>query len=286
MPALPRCLVLGSLVTTLVACGSDASLGKGTLAFTTYGEDYIEREIPSADVEDGWTIRFDSFLVSIGELTVGEPNAEPALRMPNAMLVSMKTPGDKPLITFQEVPAKAYTKVSYAISPVTEQTSLGPGASADDKARMTRDGHAMYVAGSLTRGSEKKSFAWGFSSRTRYADCKASVGGKDTEGVVVTNGSSDSVQLTIHGDHLFYDDLVNPEAKLRVDAIASADADGDGAITLAELSAVKLASLPSSFGPYGTGSAGGVHDLRAFLEALSRTVGHFRGEGECVPTRD
>lgn len=54
----------------------------------------------------------------------------------------------------------------------------------------------------------------------------------------------------------------------------------DGVITLDELAAVQLTSLP--LGQYGTGSAGSVHTLKDFVSALSRTVGHFRGEGECV----
>ena len=33
---------------------------------------------------------------------------------------------------------------------------------------------------------------------------------------------------------------------------------------------------------YGTGSAGDVNDLGAFVTALSRTLGHCLGEGECV----
>ena len=53
-------------------------------------------------------------------------------------------------------------------------------------------------------------------------------------------------------------------------------------MTLAELSAVKLARLPKENGPYGTGSAADVTDLGAFVTGLTRTVGHFRGEGECI----
>ena len=56
----------------------------------------------------------------------------------------------------------------------------------------------------------------------------------------------------------------------------------DGEVTLEELATVKLAAIPTANGPYGTGSAAGINDLRDFVEALSRTVGHYRGEGECI----
>jgi hypothetical protein len=275
----------GALLLVALAGCTALSDGNGKVSFTTYGEDYIEREIPATDVEDGWRITFDEFLISIGEVSIGEPNAAPAYRMQESMLVSMKSPGDKPVTQFSDVPARAYPNVRYAVLPVTETALLGVGATAEQKARMMRDGQSLYVSGRFTKGSDVKSFAWGFSARTSYENCKADVGGKETPGIVVTKGVTESVQLTIHGDHLFYDDLRDPNAKLRVDAIASADTDGNGDITLAELASVKLASIPSTFGPYGTGSASGIHDLRAFVEALSHTVGHFRGEGDCIPTR-
>jgi hypothetical protein len=93
------------------------------------------------------------------------------------------------------------------------------------------------------------------------------------------------VQLTIHGDHLFFDDLQSPEAKMRFDAMAAADnlgiAGADGQVTLEELAAVDLTELPPD--QYGTGGVGNVRNLRDFVTALVRTVGHFRGEGECSP---
>jgi hypothetical protein len=42
---------------------------------------------------------------------------------------------------------------------------------------------------------------------------------------------------------------------------------------------VNLTTLP--LGQYGTGSAPNVKTLKDFVLALSRTVGHYRGEGHC-----
>ena len=59
-----------ALALVAVACSSSSSSdGVGTAKFTTWGEEYIEREIPSADVEDGWTIRYDRFLVVLEDGT-------------------------------------------------------------------------------------------------------------------------------------------------------------------------------------------------------------------------
>jgi TonB family protein len=89
------------------------------------------------------------------------------------------------------------------------------------------------------------------------------------------------VELTVHGDHLFYDDLQSEEAVLRFQALADADANQDGDITLAELDAVPLYTVPLSNGSYGTGALGNVNTLGDYERTLSRTIGHYRGEGSC-----
>jgi len=87
------------------------------------------------------------------------------------------------------------------------------------------------------------------------------------------------VEFTVHGDHLFYDDLQSSDPSLRFDAMARADADKDGEVTLEDLAKVDLTTLPAV--QYGTGSSGSVKNLRQFVEALSRTLIHYQGEGHC-----
>jgi hypothetical protein len=93
------------------------------------------------------------------------------------------------------------------------------------------------------------------------------------------------VQLTIHGDHPFYDRLqASPtgiETFLRFDAIAAADdapdtGNGDGEVTPSELDAVDFDPLV-----YDLSGFPGVSSMGDFIRSLVRTVGHYRGEGEC-----
>lgn len=273
---------IGSALLTAIALGACSSDdGKGTVAFTTYGEDFIEQAIPASDVEDGWSITYDRFLVVIGDVSVGELGGATAARLAGSRLFNQKIPGDKAVTTFRDLPAKAYDRVSYRIAPATAATEPGDGVTADDKTLMVSNGYSIYVEATATKAAVSKKYKWGFKLDTLYDRCKGELAGKETDGAVVTNGGTDTIQLTIHGDHLYYDDLQAKEAKVRFDNIAAADANDDGEVTLEELAAVKLAAIPKEKGPYGTGSAAGIHDLRAFVEALSRTVGHFRGEGEC-----
>jgi len=276
-------LGIALLTATVVACSSDEASGSGTVTFTTYGEDFIEKEIPSSDVEDGWTIKYERFLVTFHDISVADgETAPPVAVLPTSKLFDNHVPGDKKVVDFPSLPAKAFTHVSYRIAPAVAGTTLGDGVTEADKTMMVTNGYAMYVEATATKAAVSKKYKWGFKLNTLYDKCKGDVSGKETDGAVVTNGGTDIIQLTTHGDHLYYDDLQAKEAKVRFDNIAAADVNNDGDITLEELATVKLAAIPAANGPYGTGSAAGINDLRQFVEALSRTVGHFRGEGECI----
>ena len=55
-------LIVLSLMAAVSACG-----GVGTVSLTTWGEEYIEQEIPAAEFEDGHTVKFTKFLVVVNE---------------------------------------------------------------------------------------------------------------------------------------------------------------------------------------------------------------------------
>lgn len=282
--------------TVLCACGDDATedaTGAGTVTFTTWGEEYIEEEIPASPpaeegLVDGWAVRYDKFLIVLGHITVGSSGGEQAAKMSVSKVFDMHVPGVKNVVTFEGIPAKSWDAVSFVVGPADDATQLGEGVAQADLDMMVAGGFSMHVEGSASKAAVVKTFAWSFGGETLYRDCKAEIDGKETHGVVVAQGGSDVVELTIHGDHFFYDDLEAGTAERRFDAIACADADGDGKITLEELGQASL--LPDAGAAeeacrtrpvYRPGSQA-VNDLGAFVRALSRTVGHYRGEGECI----
>lgn len=267
--------IAGLSLLGLTACGE----GSGTVTFTTYGEDFIERELPASAFADGWTVRYSKFLVMLGEVRV-ESHDEVAATQATAKVFDVHKPGPVVVETFTELPAKEWDHVSYAIAPWPHAEAAN--ADAPDVARMKAEGYSVYVEGTATKGSVTKRFNWGFATNTLYAHCASPDLGA---GVTVPKDGEETVQLTMHGDHLFFDDLQSPEASMRFDAMAAADQLGiagpDGEVSLEELAAVDLTELPA--GQYGTGGVGNVRNLRDFVTALVRTVGHFRGEGECSP---
>jgi len=273
------------------ACGSNDPAGEGgtgKIAFTTWGEEYIQDEIPvdpgdGSGFIDGWTVKYSKFLVNFTKLKVADASGATAAEFKGSKLFDnhVSDPEVKSIVDFDDVPAKAWNRVSYQIAPVTDDTELGDGATADDKLLMLDGGYSFYVEAAASKGQLTKHFTWGFTIATQYNDCHSEQDGKEQDGVVVTNNAAIDVQLTTHGDHLYYDRLEespNPAVKtsLRFDALADADKDDDGELTLDELYAEPIDVSRYNPSGFDTPSFG------AFVTELARTIGHFRGEGECT----
>jgi hypothetical protein len=276
------CLLMLLLAT---ACGDDSTEradGEGSVAFTTWGEEFIEDEIPASDdggFVDGWTVVYDRFLVNIGGVEIADGD-EVGAEAPGFTLFDQAATGVKHLVTFDDVPAKAWPEVSYEIRRVTSDSGLGPEVSAADRDLMKQHGYSVFVEGTASNGDETKRFAWGFDKPTRYGACKGEEDGVEREGLVVKKNAEVDIQLTIHGDHPFYDRLQESpntavQTSLRFDALAEADADEDGEVTLVELDGAVLDVTRYDPSPFE------VTTLGEFMGELIRTIGHYRGEGEC-----
>jgi hypothetical protein len=272
-----------------LACGSSdptGSGGAGRLSFTTWGEAYVQKEIPpDSDEEtgfvDGWTVKYTKFIVNFQKLRVADSKGIEAAAMDGSMLFDNHVKGVKSIIDFDGVEAKAWQAVSYEIAPVTDDTQLSDSVTEDDKQLMVDGGYSFYVDATATKDDVSKHYTWGFAIGTRYEECHSQQDGKDEAGVAVTNNSDLEVQLTTHGDHLYYDRLqASPdpaiETSLRFDTLADADTNDDGELTLDELDAAPL--NVRLYDPSGLGAA----TQGAFVTSLARSIGHFRGEGECT----
>ena len=90
------------------------------------------------------------------------------------------------------------------------------------------------------------------------------------------DGGTATIQLTIHSDHLFYDSAVSSDPVLRFAEIALADADGDDAVTQAELAAFSLNTLAT----HGVGSLD-IDNMWDYIHHMTTTLGHIDGEGHC-----
>ncbi|MEZ4450862.1 MAG: hypothetical protein R3B09_15385 [Nannocystaceae bacterium] len=250
-------LLAASLALPLVACG-----GEGTFQARIYGEEFIEDGIPSDVFVDGWSVTYDKFLVVVGDLTVADGDATiPGWHVVN---LATKTMGMGQAIGEVSVGAGTIERFGYRIAP---NDGAAPTLATEADVELVR-GHAIYIQGTATRGDEVITFAWGFDSDTLYSPCEI-----DAE--LAADGEA-SAQITIHADHIFYDDLDSSTPNVAFDLIAESDADGDGAVTREELAAVDITAEVR----YQVGSHD-IQDLWSFLAYQATTVGHINGEGHC-----
>ncbi|MEZ4235554.1 MAG: hypothetical protein R3F59_05200 [Myxococcota bacterium] len=219
----------------------------GEWVVQTWGEAYIEQEIPADVFADGCAVTYDAFEVSTTAVQLVDGDGTVVGELPSAVY-DLTEPGPVPMGRVA-VPADHYSDVQLIVAP-------------DDA------GSSVRVDGTLACGGDQAHFAWAFDPSTTYA-CEPT-------DLTVPPGGEDTTEITIHGDHLWYDGLEAADAEVRGRAVLDADTDGDGEITLEELDAVSIPALGYTVGEYSD-----VLTLRQFVSHLSRTIGHVDGEGEC-----
>lgn len=259
--------VLLTLSSGLAACGGDDEYASGTLAVHIYGEEFAEEGIPADVFADGWAISFDKVLLSVGDVSAAVEENDPALTSPEYRIwdIALPSGGVGHEVAAAAVDGGPYDHVAFRVAPSAD--AVAGNATAEDVELMRDGGHGLYVAGRAERDGDSLAFAWGFSGATSYREC---------EGTALVDGGEHTTTLTIHMDHLFYDDLFSPEPLVAFDLVAQADADGDAVVTQAELAAVSLDTQER----YQVGSTG-IDDLWSFIDQQTSTVGHIDGEGHC-----
>lgn len=272
------------LASATVACAGTDN-GKGRVIVTTWGERFVEDGLPS-DVfpKDSWSVKYSMFLVVYHSVTIADEanNVVAKLDHPLVFDLTKKATGNPKTLLTAELEAKPWPEVSYQVGPISLDATAGDLASDADVSLLGTEQASVHVEGTATSPTGAiKTFNWSFSSATLFEGCHGEQDGKEVEGVLVSNGGTQVVELTVHGDHLFYDDLQSEEAVPRFQALADADANNDGEVTLAELDRVPLYAIPIDKGTYGTGALGNVNTLGDYERTLSRTIGHYRGEGWC-----
>jgi hypothetical protein len=260
---------------------SDGSSGSGNVVVLARGDDHAIGGIPSSAMADGWNVVFGRFVVVVSDVRVARSQTGQAVDRMEPQLFNAAQPQEAQLASFPALTAGDWDDVSFRVVAPDSSTLIAKGTQ-DDLRSMVQAGASVLVDGHATKGDSAKRFTWLFSRNTLYNHCQANADGKPTLGVVVSAGATETVQLVVHGAHLFYDDLQSRSAQFRFDPIAAADKDADGEITLSELDAVKLVDINE--GTYGTGSASNINSLGDFVGAQAQSVVHYRSDGGCVST--
>ena len=260
-----RVLALLPMLCAAAACDSDADAeGEGTLRVTIYGEDFIEDRVPADEVIDGWEVVFTRFLVAVHDVEAD------GIAMDGTWVYDLRpsSGGNGHDVASMPMPAGTVEHLDYRIGPASSDAT--GNVDAQTISAMADAGYSLWVQGTATRDDVTLTFDWGFATDTAYTQCET---GQD-----LADGGEATSQMTIHSDHLLYDDLESEEPNVAFDIIARADTDGDGDgdITLEELAAVDITGEAR----YQVGSRD-ITEMRSFIAAQTATVGHIDGEGHC-----
>ncbi|MFP2926008.1 hypothetical protein ACLESO_12465 [Pyxidicoccus sp. 3LG] len=268
------------------ACDNVAT---GDVQVTMSGGDGTQRGLPDTLFQDGWSVQFTRYLVSLGELTLTSASGE--VRSSDRHVLVDVQKGDIPLAELGGLPAGRWD-VGFRVSPPHEATELADGqVSAEDLAMMRERGFSYFVEGRAVKSSVGVlTFRMGFPVDARMNNCINGVDG--TQGIVVPEASVAEVEVTIHAEHMFYDRLgTHRGVQLRFDAIA-ATAGPDDLITPEDLATQQLTDLRDRNGQELRDEKGqpviylpGAYDVRTLQEFITQSIvdqAHLNGGGVCT----
>lgn len=286
--ALGRALLLVFAPSVVAGCGADT---EGDVIVLLQAEDTITWGLDPGtgreNVVDGWTVRFDKYLVAVGNVKLGRDAHHIEVHDTTRRVYDLtRVPqADWPLVLLTGVEAKRYDFFGYEVVDA-DTAERHESVTPPDYEAMVARGASYLIEGSLTRDDEQVSFRLLVPNATQYGPCELD----GTPGVAVTEGGQAAVGITFHGDHLFFDSFASHNVRRRAGWLAAADIDGSGHVDESELEAIRgadlAALLPSDRYALGGWTAFPIDSAYDFLRAQLHTQGHFQGEGDCVWTVD
>jgi len=281
---------LGCALQLALGCANEIQ-GTGSLTIEISGEEAALSGYPVGSgaseiaFADGWTLDFRKVLVSLSHFELKTAGGDDADLESDSVVADLH-PGDAELWRFDEVPARRWDRVGYRYQPPSDGTRRVGGASQADVALMRDEGYSFYIEGTARKGEREVEIAWGFPFAVQLSRCQNGL--DETDGVVVRENAQSSAQITVHLDHLFFDNWAVDEPNLRFDAMAAV-APADGPLLLSDLAKQNnLSDLKAADGQpldlaYDPGSAFSPvpTNLEQYTIEAATTTGHWNGEGHC-----
>lgn len=288
---------------TLVSCasfaacssndGGSAAGGSGTVQIFVVPEDSIagglEPGTELENVQDGWRITYDRYLVAVGNFRARRSDNGDSLSDPTTYVLDLKAAPSNGYV-IKEIPnvaAVRWDKFGYDVPNATAGAKpLAPTTQADADF-MIQNGYSVYYEGSGEKAGKKISFKWGFAAGTSFDDCASPDG---APGFAVPSGGTVQVKPTLHGDHQYFDNVTQGVeiTKRLAQWLSICDMDANGDLTLDELKKCDVVTaLPQP--PYDLTAVkdqdgDGKVTVFDYVNTQMRTFGDYQGDGEC-PTR-
>ena len=288
---------------TLMGCSDDdlGSLQVFVQAEETIGSG-INPGMGEEDIADGWKVTYDEFLVTVGHVRAGRTDTGAKLNDASSFVLNLKqVPAGGYVISEMDAASGAWYQFGFDMPKATAATEVLAPTTAMDKTLVEQGGNSIYVAGAIENASgmscppgdpdptkcvaaPKITFAWGLPAATSFDDCATADG---TAGFAVPSGATAAVEITVHGDHWFFNNITAGVEIVQRYAqyVADCDLNHDGETTLDELKQVPAADVfPSSKYNLSGSFSGPIETAYDYVLTQARTIGDFQGYGEC-PTR-
>ena len=311
-------ITFASLLIALVGCTAD-EVGRGDLRVLVEAEDVIIDGLEPGDgvenIQDGWAVRFDRYIVAIGAIEVHlSTDASVSAEADEVHVIDLSAIGasGESLWSLQALEQGRW-EFSYATRGANDAAVRHDSVGEDDFAAMQAGNLSHWIRGTLEQAggrscppaslatppngavadgsnaagdpcyaAEAVAFELGAAVETRFGPCEVD----GVPGFGITAGTESSVAITIHGDHLFFNGF--PEGGeggvLRLAQwLADCDLDLDGVVTQAELEAISPSDLAELDDRYQLGGSPitPLTSMWDYVQAQLQTQGHFQGEGEC-----
>lgn len=299
-------------------CGSDSDENTGDLTVLVESESTITAGLDPGDevenIRDGWQVRFDNFVVVIGEIEAHLATDESVEAHAEELIaVDLKSVPESglPLWNLTGLRAGRY-EFRYATTGAAHGATRHESVSEADFSAMVDSDATYLVRGTLTKedgvscpppalsqpGTAEASgtnaasdpcydnptisFEFLAPAETLFGPCEVD----GIPGFSIAAGSTQTVAATLHGDHIFFNGF--PEGDeggvLRLAQwLADSDLDLDGAVTQEELQGIPPSALSELDARYQLGGSPitPLNSMWDYVQAQLKTQGHMNGEGEC-----
>jgi hypothetical protein len=307
--------LLGTL--GLAGCGEDAGEGSGTLSVILESEDTITGGLdPGDDVEnikDGWQIRFDKFIVAVGDIEVHLSTENVRAHNEDVFVVDLKTVPSSglPLWELPDLRAGRW-EFNYSTPGAGDGATRHTSVSQADFDEMEGADATYLIEGTLSKSDGRScpppslampgstassgsndaghacypnsavSFRFLAGAETVFGPCEVD----GIPGFSIADGSTQTVAATLHGDHIAFNGF--PEGDeggiIRLAQwLADCDLNLDGEVTREELQAIAPSALGELDSRYQLGGSPitPLDNMWEYVVAQLKTQGHMNGEGEC-----
>lgn len=274
------------MASVATGCGDDST--GGSLSVLLEAEDTITEGLRAGDgdedIVDGYNVTFEKYFVSIGNVDMSQQNdANPESSSVVAIADFTSLPeAQEELFEFTGIATGQYVNFAFETpTELGEATNFNDVPEEDFNAMVEKE-WSYIIEGTISPEDDPQSVK-------RFlieADVPAVYFACEFEGEQGVNvQSSSSVELTLHGDHIFFNGF--PEEETEVVRLAQwlwdIPDDGDELLTKDDfMEATNTEELfPSSQYTLTGGPIEEINNAWDFIRAQLATQGHINGEGEC-----